>query len=417
MSAALDTNGGNYRFKLAADRHGGEQSIKALIIGKQDPAGVAGRFKAAADKGPELRIRSAHRFTPYMQFPGDIIYGSFTDRGVRALFREADVVHLNNSPVAYRQLGGNRTKKPALLHHHGSLFRNGHERLLELAAKFRMVQAVSTHDLLRFAPGQLTWLPSAYDLDELMTVRNATPAQSPSVIRVVSCPTNRTIKSTAALEAAIAVLQGRGLQVELELIEGATWRESLEAKARADIYFDQVGLGYGCNAIEAWGMGIPVIAGADDWTLEAMRRDFGHQRLPFYEATEDTIVDAIEDLVLSADLRADYGGYGLDHVRRWHAELPALARLAELYAKAIGARYRFYRFRRAALEAAATEPLPTVTFLSPRYPKLSVRFDNFTMRFADGRLVAAGADAMLVREWAATRPGYLISEVAEGGAQ
>ena len=34
-------------------------------------------------------------------------------------------------------------------------------------------------------------------------------------------------------------------------------------KGRADVFVDQMILGYGCNAIEAWGMGIPVIAGVD----------------------------------------------------------------------------------------------------------------------------------------------------------
>ena len=59
----------------------------------------------------------------------------------------------------------------------------------------------------------------------------------------------------------------------------------LALKAQADILFDQVILGYGNNAIEAMGMGIPVIAGVqDDNVRRAMLDRWGS--LPWYDATE-----------------------------------------------------------------------------------------------------------------------------------
>jgi len=405
VGLALDTNGGNFRHKIAADHHGDDPVIRALIVGKQDIAGVASRFKAAADKVPGIRIRSAHKTTAYMHYPSDITWNSRTEREVKRLFREADVVHLNNSPHAYRKLDGPELRKPAVLHHHGTSFRNGAPALLAKAHTYSMVQAVSTIDLLRKAPDELTWLPIPYDLDMLDVYRRNAPVRADGRIRVVSCPTNRGIKSTAALEAAIDELQAEGLAVDLELVENQRWTTSLAAKGQADIYFDQVGLGYGCNAIEAWGMGVPVIAGADLWTLEAMAREFGTSKLPFYPADERTIADAIRALVLSADLRAEYGQRGLAHARRFHAELPALERLVDLYLAAIGRR---------ATRQRIGEDRPG-SFRST-YPKLRIRLDDSTtVRFAGGRLEAGPGLAWKLRDAIAGGRTRNITEVDSEG--
>jgi glycosyltransferase involved in cell wall biosynthesis len=108
------------------------------------------------------------------------------------------------------------------------------------------------------------------------------------------------------------------------------WADVLAAKARADILFDQVQLGYGNNAIEAWCMGLPVIAGVADWKVrDAMVARFG--KLPFYEATEDTIGDALRRVVESADMRAEYAALGMAHVRKWHDAREVVRMLSEVY--------------------------------------------------------------------------------------
>lgn len=151
-------------------------------------------------------------------------------------------------------------------------------------------------------------------------------------MRIAHAPTNREVKSTAAFLEAADRLRAEGHDIEVDLIEGRTWDECLERKARADLYFDQVILGYGNNAIECWGMGIPVIAGAAPATLDEMRRRFGD--LPFYVATEATIYDALKALVESADLRAEYAAKGLAHVRQWHDEAKVVAQLQDIYQRA-----------------------------------------------------------------------------------
>jgi hypothetical protein len=152
------------------------------------------------------------------------------------------------------------------------------------------------------------------------------------MIRIAHAPTNREIKSTEPLIAAVDRLKEEGHSVELDLIEGQTWDTCLARKAKADIYFDQVLLGYGNNSIECWGMGIPVIAGAQPATLAEMERRFGS--LPFYTATEATIYDELKAMVTSPDLRAEYSQRGLEHVRAWHDEAKVVELLKDIYTRA-----------------------------------------------------------------------------------
>jgi glycosyltransferase involved in cell wall biosynthesis len=152
-------------------------------------------------------------------------------------------------------------------------------------------------------------------------------------MRIAHAPTDRGIKSTAAFLEATDQLKAEGHAIEVDLIEGVTWAECLARKAKADVYFDQVKLGYGNNAIEAWGMGIPVIAGGAPPTLEEMERRFGN--LPFYNATEDTLYAALRAM-LDEGIRDEYAQRGQQHVERFHDERLVVEQLKDIYRRAAG---------------------------------------------------------------------------------
>jgi hypothetical protein len=436
VGTALDTNGQNARYVEAAKRWGDDPDVlKALVVGKYDPADVGGRFREAANKLGGLAIRSAHASEAYFEFPADIRWmprrhGHPNNALVQQLADECDVIHLNNSHHAYNRLRMHRLRKPALLHHHGTLFRNHPDGLLLAARQFHMLQCVSTIDLQRRAPDLLHWLPTAYDLDALMAIREQVmgkrpkvprvdrsfgsewepqPQRDPSIVRIVSCPTNREIKSTDALEAAVSQLQAEGLPVELVIVTGRPWAESLVAKATADIYFDQVGLGYGCNAIEAWGMGIPVVAGADPWTLARMRKEWNTDTLPFMEATESTIRLMLKALIVSSEARAFYADLGMAHVQKYHAEKPALARLAELYGMAIAKKHK-------AEESGAVWAVEVGGVFRSENPDLRVNIASRHVQFVDG--IARVDDPEIARRIRnlAARASTGITEVVEGVA-
>jgi hypothetical protein len=395
VSAALDTNGQNARYVKAAQNHG-DTVLEAFAIGKTDPAGVVGRFKVAADKLGGLHIRSASQAKyEYLQFPMDIWWQPRkNDAEIIELAQKADVIHLNNSHKAMRVL---KVNKPTLIHHHGSLFRDNHKILLAHARTRKWVSAVSTVDLLRYNTDTLHWLPTAYDISELSEYGETHRREPDGRVRIVSAPTNRTLKHTDLLIKVVGELLAEGLPIDLELVEQKTWAECLERKAQADIVFDQLMFGYGCNAVEAWGLGIPVIAGADDWTLAEMRRQWGS--LPFYEATEDTLKERIRAMVKSKALRAEWAGIGMAHVRKYHDEKPALERLAELYFLAIEG---FQSGR-----AIPGKGVPAVVFRSKK------RSTVFGTKFVKGEASVTDPDTIeQLRHLAETRPNFGVEEVA-----
>ena len=156
VGMALDTNGQKYRYAEAARKWGEDPDVlRALAAGHESLAGVPDRYAAASADHPGLAIRSAHKAAAYFDFPFDIRWSARTDREVFQLAAEADVIHLTNDVKAYFWLRQAKARKPAVLHHHGTLFRNNPERLLAEARRLHFVQAVSTHDLLRFAPDEL----------------------------------------------------------------------------------------------------------------------------------------------------------------------------------------------------------------------------------------------------------------------
>jgi hypothetical protein len=403
LSYALDTNGQNYRYVQAAQKHGADV-LNALAIGHSDPAGVVGRFKVAADKGEELRIRSvsASKYE-YLQFPMDIFWDKQrrgnNEQMIRELIMAADVIHLNNSEMAYKHF---RIRKPALLHHHGSLFRDGPERMLEKAKYYRMEQAVSTIDLQKPAPDLLTWLPTAYDVEGLQAFREAHRRPPDGRVRIVHAPTNRAKKHTEIFLAAVQQLQDEGLPIDIDLIEGRPWAECMERKAQADIVFDQLAYGYGCNAVEAWGMGIPVIAGAEDpWVIDRMLDLWGV--LPFADADDADLKQCLRLMVKSAEMRAEYAARGLSHVLTYHDEAPALAILADLYQKAIR---RFYR-ERIPGKAPAT---PTV-FRQDGARKVYDQ-DGERIPFENGQIVTSDPHMIDRLRQLARRRAFGIEEVA-----
>ena len=288
-----------------------------------DTAGQGVRMaQGFARHAPDWSYRSIARSPNYIAYPIDL---PWDNRVVQQLWSDADVVHLHNNFRTAEIVEQRRGDKPAVIHHHGTMFRSNPSPLLAETRRRGARGIVSTLDLYLVAPDELEWLPAPYDIEWLAKFRE--PIDD-GRIRIASAPTNRTVKSTDAFLAAVERLQ-RDYPVDLILIERTDWMECLRLKGMADIFFDQVILGFGCNAIEAWGMGIPVVAGAADPTLDEYERRFG--RLPFYHATEATIYDALRELVDSPDLRARYGAIGREHARTYHDDAKVVAQLQTIY--------------------------------------------------------------------------------------
>lgn len=279
-----------------------------------DTGGVGHLIKRAFDRHSDWIYRQACRTVNYIGYPRD----TTTNRTKPETF---DVLHANN---AFKTL----PVMPSVIHYHGTQFRRQPDFFLPEQKRRKAVGLVSTLDLWLMDPPNLEWLPAPYDIEWLQTFRQPV---GDGVFRVAHAPTDRGIKSTDPLIQAVDRLS-KEIPVELVLVERANWQKCLARKGTADVYFDQVLLGYGNNAIEAWGMGIPVIAGGQPDTLAEMRNRFGD--LPFYEATEETIYDALKVLA-DETTRAEWSRRGLAHVERFHDDAQVVAQLEPIYLRAV----------------------------------------------------------------------------------
>jgi glycosyltransferase involved in cell wall biosynthesis len=303
--------------------------ILSLPMGA-DTGGVSAAIGRAFEDELDWQFTSIITTLNYIDYPRQF---SWSREAVSEHWRSADVIHLHHNTVAIERLTGGwkgfrLPRRPYIVHFHGTGFREQPQLHLRDMRRFKAIGVVATLDLWLIASDLVEWLPCPVGPLPLRIERND------GMVRIAHAPTNRDVKGTAFFLEAVKQLQAEGHDIELDLIEGVTWAECLERKARADLYYDQVRLGYGNNAIEAWGMGIPVIAGAQPATLVEMQRRFGE--LPFYRATEATIYDAIKALVQSPDLRAEYSDKGLAHVQRFHDEKVVVEQLKALYRKAAG---------------------------------------------------------------------------------
>lgn len=298
-----------------------------LIATGQDTAGWNWRIHDGFRRLSKTWVtRSMAATRNYLDYPTDLTY----DKGLLlSLYRDADAIHLQNQLAGW-QLYDRGAGKPTVLQHHGTIFREQHEIISRAARKLGVVEICSTIDLTLYEPG-VTWIPIPYNQPDLERIRCA-EYEASDVIRIAHAPTNRAVKGTDHFLSVIDRLRER-FKIELILIEGMPWAECLRLKARADIFYDQLDLGYGCNAIEAWGMGMPVVAGAADPQVRAaMLSRWG--TLPFAEATPQTLEKVLGQLVRSKAARQEYAEIGRQHFGQFHDEEVVVPMLEAVYASA-----------------------------------------------------------------------------------
>jgi hypothetical protein len=292
----------------------------------QDVGGQAVRIKRAFDRCSQaVHVDSMCQRETYIKYPRDL---RWDDAEAQRLYDAADLVHHNSSLAAFDRFDPER-RKPAIVHHHGSMLRDDPATMAAACDGF--VNIVSTVDLLADMPGA-TWIPAPFDLDAIQakygTRRRGTR------LRIGHAPTNRAAKGTEDILAAVERLHG-SYDFDFDLIENVEWRVCLSRKGLCHVFIDQVTLGYGCNAVEAMAMSIPVVSGwADPADREAFVRETGEQP-PFLEASVGTLEEQLARLLEDADLRVEVGKAGCSFAERFHSEGVVVERLTAVYERAL----------------------------------------------------------------------------------
>lgn len=290
----------------------------------QDTCGWSSRIQAGFRRhSPDWEFRFTAATIRYQAYPRDL---PFKRPLVRDQYQAADVIQLRNTLHGWHYFDEG-AGKPTVVLYHGTNYRAHHAELRAEAERVGVVQIVSTLDLI-LLEGDTMWVGSPYSLDELRAIRAASYRPS-DAIRIAHAPTDRKIKGTELFLAVFDRLKKRH-KIELVLIENRTWAECLRRKATADIFYDQLDLGYGGNAVEAWGMGIPVIAGVASQTVRrAMRRQWG--QLPFPQTTPESLERRLEALITSEATRREWAQAGSEHFARFHDERIVVPQLAAIY--------------------------------------------------------------------------------------
>jgi glycosyltransferase involved in cell wall biosynthesis len=312
-----------------------------IVAPGEDTGGVGiGIVSAFRKHAPDWDVRFVRRTNNYINYPADIEWladGDAVEKHVLELNEQADVIHFFLKCVP---LPGWDTKG-IVLHHHGTAFRRNALSLLKWAEDHRAISIASTMDLVALAPDTVTWLPNPYDLELMASYRvGYVPS---SVLRISHAPTSRNVKGTSDFTEAFALFR-QVVPSALDVIERVTWTECLVRKAKSDLYYDQALLGYGNNAIEAWAMGIPVMAGVEpglaalvghpipESTVSLMERKFGE--LPFMRVRRNDFLGALRQMV-DRNTREEFAERGLAHVRRWHDGKVVVEQLKQIYERSV----------------------------------------------------------------------------------
>lgn len=315
--------------------------MRVLILSaKDDTGGVGiGIVEAFRRYAPDWEVRFARRSDNYIGYPADLEWPRGDEeagKAIAALHDQADVVHHFQRFITFPGWEA----KPKVIHHHGTIFRQDSSNLILRAKQYRARAVASTLDLVAADQTSITYVPNPYAHFPMPWSDRSSWDRDP--LRVAHAPTHRPGKSTDVFIEAFRSFSAEH-HATLDLIERQSWLECLERKAMAHLYYDQVLVGYGNNAIESWLMGIPVIAGIDPARAREMKQPiptatrslmlskFGE--LPFYEANEGTIIDALRAMT-DPDVYRHYAEIGHRHATTWHDGQATVKILKKVYESA-----------------------------------------------------------------------------------
>ena len=303
-----------------------------LLSPTVDTAGLGIALKRAFDAHGstygDWHARHVRRYDSWLHYDCDIQWDMddpAQSAFVGQLWRDADALLIIEQPLAYAW----GPRKPTVVWHLGTFYRRQPETVSAQCRAIGALEVADMPDLIVRAP-HLGWLPDLIDPVPLLGIRKR--YRSGQRLRIAHAPTDKTIKRTDIVEAAISRLQTRGYEFDYDRIEGVPNAECLERKAAADIFIDDMGgLGIGLNALECWSMGIPVVSAiADPRVATLMREQYGGS-LPFLRAEEDTLADLVAELLDDETQRQYWAEAGSAAIARYHTPAAVVERTVALF--------------------------------------------------------------------------------------
>lgn len=212
--------------------------------------------------------------------------------------------------------------------------------------KQRMVRYLSRHidlmyatnpDLLELLPASAAYLPYtnfSSAVPPAMEHLHRIPKPAGRAFVVAHSPTNRLVKGTEAVINAVARLRQQGIAIDLDLIENVSNTEAKRRMASADVFVDQLLVGwYGGAAIEAMLHGLPTLCYIRPSDLA--RIGLHPKDLPIIQTNSECLYTDLAKLVAMApEQRAEIGRASMEFVQRVHDPVKIAISVIEDYRKA-----------------------------------------------------------------------------------
>jgi len=313
-----------------------------LMMAINDPAGTAIQFCKALRRHTQhsarlitLETRYTHGWEKDMHVPD---LGPDGLEEIRILMEEADVFHFHMTCDEYQSFGGlvpaDFIKGKAVVHHH-----HGHHDFRSNPDAFRQKYRerhrehllVSTPDLLQLLP-EATWQPNLVPIDEPLLKPLWGRYHDPDMLKVCHSPTRKDLKNTDELLAAVAEINRKHEQIELELVENLPNDVCLARKRRCHVLFDHMQGYYGISSLEGLSQGVAVIAGLDEWNRRHVSEFAETETLPWLTATDqESLTSLLKELVHDRERCEQAGNNGREFMENHWSDKRVAEHLARFY--------------------------------------------------------------------------------------
>ena len=192
-------------------------------------------------------------------------------------------------------------------------------------------------DLLRVLPARAEFVPYSHIfLDEWLP---SYTQGEPRPLRIAHAPSNRQVKGTDYILAALENLRVRGFEFELILVEGMSHAQARQEYERADVLIDQLFAGwYGGLAVELMALGKPVLSYIRQEDLSFLPPDMARE-LPVLQVTEATVEQSLEQvLTMPRSELVAWARRSRAYVERWHDPHAIARRIKSDYEEALARR-------------------------------------------------------------------------------
>ncbi len=204
--------------------------------------------------------------------------------------------------------------------------------------KIKKVERYADHifalnpDLLHYLPKKATFLP--YTISNWDEIKNCN-YKIDNKIKIIHSPTSRDLKGSKYILDALANLEKKHSNIEIQIIENIPHEEALKLYQEADLVIDQVLIGwYGGFAVEVMKMGKPVAVNIREEDLKFIPNDMANDlKESIINITPFNIEETLDRYIQNKKLLYEKSKKVVAYVKKWHNPVYVAKIVKEIYEK------------------------------------------------------------------------------------